>query len=208
MTSKVISCEDIEYAREKVTKELSGKLLKCYFVDDFKVDDAQSVIKEAYIAESEIKYILISALSFNIYAQNSLLKLLEEPPRNIAFILIVRTKSVLLPTIRSRLPLEVIKRDKRTVDLGIDLKYMDYNDIFNFLKSHRFEKKDDLKVLVSSIISKSMIELKIDFLQSELDMFDKLLVLSDLNSRSQNILAYLLLLVYRKRNGKKIRQSI
>jgi len=207
MNSKIVSCEDIEYARENVFNEIDSHLKKSFFVDDFKVDDAQSVIKEAYIAESETKYILISALSFNIYAQNSLLKLLEEPPRNIVFILIVRSKSALLPTIRSRLPLEVIKYEKPNIDLGIDLKYMDYNDIFNFLKEHKFEKKDDLKVLVSSIMKNAMVELKIDFLQSELEMFDRLLVLSDLNSRSQNILAYLLLLIYRKKNGKKIRQQ-
>jgi len=207
MNSKIVSCEDIEYARESVYNAINSKLKKKFFTDDFKVDDAQSVIKEAYIAESETKYIFISALSFNIYAQNSLLKLLEEPPRNIVFIIIVRSKSALLPTIRSRLPLEIIKREKESVDLGIDLKYMDYNDIFNFLKEHKFEKKDDLKLLVSSIISKAMLELEIDFLQSELDMFDKLLILSDLNSRSQNILAYLLLLIYRKKNGKKIRQQ-
>jgi len=207
MNSKIVSCEDIEYARESVYNAINSKLKKKFFTDDFKVDDAQSVIKEAYIAESETKYILISALSFNIYAQNSLLKLLEEPPRNIVFILIVRSKSALLPTIRSRLPLEVIKSEKPDIDLGIDLKYMDYNDIFNFLKEHKYEKKDDLKVLVSTIIKKAMLELRIDFLQSELEMFDKLLILSELNSRSQNILAYLLLLIYRKRNGKKIRQQ-
>lgn len=207
MNSKIVVCEDIEYAREKVYNDSQVRLKKRFFTDDFKVDDAQSVIKEAYIAESEPKQILISALSFNIYAQNSLLKLLEEPPRNILFTLIVRSKSALLPTIRSRLPIEVIKYEKPQLELDIDLKYMDYNDIFNFLKEHRFEKKDNLKILVSSIISKAMLELEIDFLQSELEMFDKLLVLSELNSRSQNILAYLLLLIYRKRNGKKIRRQ-
>jgi DNA polymerase-3 subunit delta' len=206
MTSKIVSCEDIEFARESVFESINSKLKKKFYVDDFKVDDAKEVIKEAYIAESEPKYIFLSAYSFNVYAQNSLLKLLEEPPRNIIFIIIVRTKSVLLPTIRSRLQLEILKRDKKEFDLGLDLKYMDFNDIFNFLKEHKFEKRDDLKRLVSSIISKALRDLKIDFLQSELDMFDKLLVLSDLNSRSQNILAYLLLLIYRKRNGKKIKQ--
>jgi DNA polymerase-3 subunit delta' len=205
MTSKIVSCEDLEFARESVYESIESKLKKRFYQDEFKVDDAKEVIKEAYVAESETKYILLSAYSFNIYAQNSLLKLLEEPPRNIVFIIIVRTKSVLLPTIRSRLPLEILKSEKKEFELGIDLKYMDFSDIFNFLKEHKFEKKDELKQIVSKIIKSAMVDLKIDFLQSELDMFDKLLILSDLNSRSQNILAYLLLLIYRKRNGKKIR---
>jgi DNA polymerase-3 subunit delta' len=205
MTSKIVSCEDLEFARESVYESIESKLKKRFYLDDFKVDDAKEVIKEAYIAESQTKYIFISAYSFNIYAQNSLLKLLEEPPRNIVFILIVRTKSVLLPTIRSRLPLEILKVKKSEFELGIDLKYMDFNDIFNFLKEHKFEKKDDLKRIVSAIIKSAMTKLKIEFLESELEMFDKMLILSDLNSRSQNILAYLLLLIYRKKNGKKSR---
>jgi len=207
MTSKIVSCEDIEFARENVYESIKSNLKKRFYVDDFKVDDAREVIKEAYIAESETKYIFISAFSFNIYAQNSMLKLIEEPPKNIVFIFIVRTKSVLLPTIRSRLQLEILKVETKSYELDIDLKYMDFNDIFTFLKKHKYEKKDDLKRLVSAIITKALKDLKIDFLQSELDMFDKLLVLSDLNSRSQNILSYLLLLIYRKRNGQKIKQS-
>jgi DNA polymerase-3 subunit delta' len=205
MTSKIVSCEDLEFARESVYGSIESKLKKRFYRDDFKIDDAKEVIKEAYIAESQTKYIFVSAYSFNIYAQNSLLKLLEEPPKNIVFILIVRTKSVLLPTIRSRLSLEILKVKRSEFKLGIDLKYMDFNDIFNFLKEHRFEKRDDLKKIVSAIIKSAITELKLEFLESELEMFDKLLILSDLNSRSQSILAYLLLLIYRRTNGKKSR---
>jgi len=206
MTSKIVSCEDIEFAREKVFNEIESKLKKRFFCDDFKVDDAKDVIKEAYIAEEQTKYIFISALTFNIYAQNSLLKLLEEPPRNIVFILIVRTKSALLPTIRSRLAMEVLTVEREKLELDIDLEFMDFRDIFSFLKAHKFEKKDELKRLVSVIVSEAMTRLGIDFSQGELEMFDRLLILSELNSRSQNILAYLLLLIYRKRNAKKIGQ--
>ncbi len=206
MTSKIVSCEDIEFAREKIFGEIQSRLKKAFFRDDFKVDDAKDVIKEAYIAEEEKKYILISAFSFNIYAQNSLLKLLEEPPRNIIFIIIVRTKSALLPTIRSRMALEVLHVQKEKKELEIDLEFMDFRDIFTFLKAHKFEKKDELKRLISEILNQALTKLKIDFSQNELEMFDKLLILAELNSRSQNILAYLLLLIYRKKNAKKIKQ--
>ena len=207
MTSKIVQCVDLEYARDKILTLLRDKIVKTFFVDDFRVDDAKLVTKEAYIAESESKFIVLSAITFNTYAQNALLKLLEEPPRNIIFILIVRTKSALLPTIRSRLPIEVIRVKNKKIELGIDLKYMDFGDIFSFLKEHKYEKKDNLKSLVSLIIDKSLVELGIDFSRAEFEMFDKLLVLSELNSRSQNILSYLLLLIYRKRNAQEIKQQ-
>ncbi len=206
MNSKIVVCEDLEFGREKIVKGINSKLKKIYFRDDLKVDDAHDITHEAYITEEENKYIIISAKSFNQYAQNSLLKLLEEPPRNIVFILIVRNKSVLLPTIRSRLGIESIKVKKRNIDLGIDLRAMDMRDIFSFLKEHKFEKKDDLKILVQEIVREAIMKLELDFSQSEYEMVDKLLVLSELNSRASNILSYLLLLVYRKKNDKALKQ--
>ena len=206
MNSKIVVCEDLEFGRVEVVRGIDSRLKKIYFRDELKVDDARDIIHEAYITEEENKYIIISAKSFNQYAQNSLLKLLEEPPRNIVFILIVRNKSALLPTIRSRLAIESVKIKKKSVELGIDLQHMDMRDVFAFLKEHKYEKKDDLKILVQEIVSQSILKLRIDFSQSEYEMIDKLLVLSELNSRAQNILSYLLLLVYRKKNDKALKQ--
>ncbi len=206
MNSKIVVCEDLEFGRVEVVRGIDSKLKKIYFRDELKVEDARDITHEAYITEETNKYIIISAKSFNQYAQNSLLKLLEEPPRNIVFILIVRNKSVLLPTIRSRLAIESIKVKKRSVELGIDLQMMDMRDVFAFLKEHKFEKKDDLKILVQEIVSQSILKLGLDFSESEYEMIDKLLVLSELNSRAQNILSYLLLLVYRKKNDKALKQ--
>ena len=206
MNSKIVVCEDLEFGREEVLRGINSKLKKIFFRDELKVDDAHDILHEAYITEQENKYIIISAKSFNQYAQNSLLKLLEEPPRNIVFILIVRNKSLLLPTIRSRLAIESIKVQKRSVELGIDLRVMDMRDVFTFLKEHKFEKKDDLKRLVQEIVREAILELGIDFSESEYEMIERLLVLSELNSRSQNILSYLLLLIYRKKNDKALKQ--
>ena len=207
MNSKIIVCEDLEYAKESILKKLNSKLVKLFESDEIKVDDAKNIIHEAYISEEDTKYIIIKAKGFNTYAQNSLLKLFEEPPKNIVFILIVRSKSILLPTIRSRLPIERIRLEKKEIELGIDLKSMDLNDIFLFLKEHKFEKKDDLKILVSKIVKSAIVDLRIDFLESEFEMIDKLLILSELNTRSSNILSYLLLLIYRKRNDKAFKQQ-
>lgn len=205
MISKIVICANLEYARELILSRIDSKLIKTFFTNDFVIDDAHEVTREAYIAENENKYIIISANTINQYAQNSLLKLLEEPPKNIIFIIVVKSKSILLPTIRSRLPIEYIKVEKREVDLDIDLKSMSYSDIFNFLKKHKFIEKEELKEITQEIIKQAIIELKIDFLESELEMFDKLLILAEQNTRASTILSYLLLLIYRKKSDRVIK---
>lgn len=206
-SSKIVICDNLEYAKSYITSNINSKLIKKFYDDDFRVDMAHSVIKEAYIAESEPKYIVVSALSFNIYAQNSLLKMLEEPPRNIVFILITRNKSALLPTIRSRMQVEILKVEKEPFEIGIDIKRAGLKEIFDFLKLHTYDTKDDLKRLVEAIVEDALVRVKIDFKESELDMIDKLLHLANLNSKSQNILSYLLIMIYTKRQDeyKKIK---
>lgn len=49
-------------------------------------------------------FVIRDAHTLTTEAQNSLLKILEEPPRNVYFFLLCETASVLLPTVRSRAP--------------------------------------------------------------------------------------------------------
>lgn len=82
-----------------------------------KVDDVRAMEEKAYYAplESPRKFVLIEpADALNSSSANALLKLLEEPPKSLIFILIAAEASRLLPTIRSRattLPLEPVVRD-------------------------------------------------------------------------------------------------
>ncbi len=49
-------------------------------------------------------YIITPADAMNVQAQNALLKILEEPPPGVYFLLLCRSAGALLPTIRSRAP--------------------------------------------------------------------------------------------------------
>ena len=122
------------------------ELLKEYRVvpflrEDFKVEDSRAVIAEAYISEDKTKYIILAAKSFNNVSQNALLKALEEPPRNIEFILIAPSKSIFLPTIRSRLPITVKQSEKLVQEVDISLERLDLMQLFNFIKAHDRLKK-------------------------------------------------------------------
>ncbi len=202
MTSScIVTSDDLEFAKNSVIQSIDSKLIKTFFVDEFKVEDAKDVICEAYIAEEKSKYLIISALNFNIYAQNSLLKLLEEPPRNIVFILIAKSKTSLLPTIRSRLSVKHLKSNKEPYDLEISLGDLSLNDIFIFLKKSKNISKDELKEIVATFL-KQLSKTDIKLSASELDMFDVAMELSQLNSRPQNILSYLLLMIYQAKGRK------
>ncbi len=201
ISSCIVTADDLEFAKDDVIKKIDSKLIKTFFVDEFKVEDAKEVISEAYIAEERSKYLIICAKNFNIYAQNSLLKLLEEPPRNIIFIIIAKSKNSLLPTIRSRMSVKHLKSDKEPYDLGIGLENLSLNDIFAFLKKSKNISKDELKEIVSTLL-KELSKTDIKLSSSELDMFDKAMELSQLNSRPQNILSYLLLMIYQAKGRK------
>lgn len=73
--------------------------------ESFKVDIVRQVINEAYMRPNEADYkvfLLGNAQKMNVSAQNALLKILEEPPANVVFILTVTSKSRMLETVLSR----------------------------------------------------------------------------------------------------------
>ena len=69
------------------------------------VDQIRDIVADAYILPNEAErkvYILRSADAMNAAAQNALLKILEEPPRFVSFILVAASAIPLLETVRSR----------------------------------------------------------------------------------------------------------
>ena len=74
-------------------------------VSSIRVEDIREVREDAYILSIEGKqkfYIIKDADLMTVQAQNAFIKLLEEPPDNVNFILICRTATSLLATVRSR----------------------------------------------------------------------------------------------------------
>ncbi len=71
----------------------------------FKVDTVRKIRDNAYIMPIEAKRkvnIMLDCDKMNESAQNAFLKVLEEPPSFMVFILVCRSASALLPTVRSR----------------------------------------------------------------------------------------------------------
>lgn len=70
---------------------------------EYSIEDIKGLIKETKIFHPKIRiYFLANFHLSSIPAQNSFLKLLEEPPTNVQFVLSTNNKNGLLPTIVSR----------------------------------------------------------------------------------------------------------
>jgi len=160
--------------------------------DDFLLAQANAATKEAYISSNEKKYIILCGKTFRKEAQNSLLKILEEPPLNIVFLIITNSKSTILPTIFSRIPHKFFKKDIDRKDIELDILKLDLKDVYTFLKDNQRISKNDAKDVVESILFKVNTQ-KIKLTQNELDVFSKSIKLLELNSRPINILTTLLL---------------
>ena len=160
--------------------------------NDFLITHSKQAIKEAYIAVDRTKYILLCGDTFKVEAQNSLLKVLEEPPLNIIFILITTSKNTILPTILSRMPHKFLKTKTTLKECELNFNNLDLNTIYSFLKTNQRITKNDAKELIESMlykIHKDNKKLNI----TELDAFNNAVKLCNLNSKPINILTMLLL---------------
>jgi len=200
--STILIVNDIETALSELLPNYpihSTRIIKNEEKEEFLLIQATLAIKEAYIATSEKKYIFLCGTTFRKEAQNSLLKILEEPPRNVVFIIITNSKSSLLPTIYSRLSYKYLKKSILKNESILDINKLDLKDIYNFLKENQKISKQEAKEIVESILIKVNNQ-KIKLSHKELDFFSKSIKLLELNSRPINVLTTLLLSLANQKN--------
>jgi DNA polymerase-3 subunit delta' len=200
--STILIVNDIETTISELIPKYplhSTRIIKNEEKEEFQIAQATQAIKEAYIASNEKKYIFLCGTTFRKEAQNSLLKILEEPPRNVVFIIITNSKTSLLPTIYSRLPYKYLKKSLIKQESTLNLNKLDLKDIYNFLKENQKISKQEAKDIVESILLKVNNQ-KIKLSQKELEFFSKSIKLLELNSRPINVLTTLLLFLANQKN--------
>ena len=203
MLNKIVVTSDFESLKAKLESEFGINNLRFFISDDFLLENAKEVIAEAYIAEKDEKILVINANSFRTEAQNALLKIIEEPPRNIKFIIVTQSKNLLLPTVRSRMLIEnnLIKKPKVTLDLN--LKTLSLKELTSFIDQKIAEEqaqkfgKNELKELVGAIVTKA-VDSGYKFSGEEMEYFFSLIKLADLNAKSHAVLTPLLLTIFEK----------
>ena len=189
----ILISSSVEAEFERIREELKPNRVVGFIEDEFKIEHAKAVLAESYISESQTKYIILGANNFNNVSQNSLLKLLEEPPRNIEYIIISPTKSNLLPTVRSRMPIVKGETTHEVQEISLNLSKINYAEVFEFLKTNERVKKSEAKSLVQALFYRATVIDKLILSESQLQNFDRAYRLLELNSRPQSVLAQLVM---------------
>jgi len=160
--SKAIITNDID----KVLKEIKADFI--VRKDEIKIDDVNEIKQKAYIADKHSKLIVLAAEKFNVYAQNALLKLIEEPPKGVDFLIVTNSKYTLLDTILSRVFLEkkVYKENE-----NIEIKTITNDYILELLTSD-LEKKDIKELLYNIVKQKELNEEQMKIITDAVKMLE------------------------------------
>jgi DNA polymerase-3 subunit delta' len=165
----------------------------------FSVGDAKLAIEKAYMASEEVTIILLAAKTFTPLVQNKLLKVIEEPPKNKEFILVTESKSTVLDTIKSRLPIIVLSEMREEEVLGLDLKNLSLESVYEFVQTHKRTDAKAMKVLVERISKEAIRSQGYNLDEKTLILFSNAFIALDLGSPPQFILNTLLLKLLAKK---------
>lgn len=88
--------------KKTLMREIAKKWQSSYELGDVKVDTVRQMISDAYKCSGEIVYLIPDAHKMSAQAKNAVLKVVEEPPKNVTFIMTVSYEPSLLDTLRSR----------------------------------------------------------------------------------------------------------
>ena len=194
LSSQVIITSDIEGTISKLealrTTERFVKIMK---EDAFLVEDAKLAIEKAYMASEERTIIILAAKSFSPIVQNKLLKVIEEPPKNKEFIIISPSKSTILATIKSRLPIIVLSEEKEEEPLGLDLTQLSLATVYEFIQAHKRTDAKVMKQLVERISKEAIASQNYNLDEKTLTLFSNSFQALDVGSPPTFVLNTLLL---------------
>lgn len=189
---EIIITNDVSFEIENIKQIYPNN--RIYLESDFKINDARAVINESYISSNTQKCIVIAGDNFNIEAQNALLKVLEEPPNNIKFILVAKSKNAILPTILSRMIISNKKNKVIRKDFGLDLNTLNLRSITEFVKNLNYVSKEESRQMIEDLLfslNKSNIKLN----QNELNYFSEAISQVERGGMARYILLTLLLMI-------------
>ncbi len=195
LTSQVIITSQQEQTIEALEALQSSERIVKIIEEEkaFSVEDAKQVIAKAYMASEEITVIILGAKVFSPIVQNKLLKIIEEPPKNKVFILITQSKSTILDTIRSRLPITILSSEKEEDDLGLSLASLSLTSVYAFTQTHKRTNSKEMSLIIEHIAKDAISSMRYDLDEKTLSLFGDCYTALDMGSPPQFILNTLLL---------------
>jgi DNA polymerase III subunit delta' len=171
---------------------------------DILVDDIDELIAESYLASDTLKTVAIKSIKYSSEVQNRLLKILEEPPRNIRFVILAKSGSALLPTIRSRMSQFFLESAKMEPKLRFDFANLTSQSVFDFLKSCEKLGRDDAKAILYTLLDDhiSYGENLSKLSRDDAAKFERAIQLLNLNTQPKVIFADIMLTFMLKKLAK------
>lgn len=196
--------QDFTQLIEELVLGYEEQYVEVFEREDFKIDDAKEVIAQSYLTREKESLIILAANKYNHAAQNALLKILEEPPSKIQFILIAKNKNALLPTIRSRMRIITHKHSFYLPPFALNVKRLSLQEIYHFCKQNdsKAPSKEETKLQIESLLF-ALNEAEIKLTQKELSLFDTAIMLNqnDATEKHNYIFLPLLLRIYQRQKS-------
>ena len=128
-----------------------------------------------------------------------MLKVIEEPPRNKHFILITESKSSILPTIKSRLPINVLHDGKEEEIFTLDIDNLNLAKVYAFIQEHNRLSSVECKQLVEKISTKAIRSGRYNLDEATLKIFSDAILALEVGSPTSFILNTVLLKLLAKK---------
>jgi len=175
-------------------------IIKIIKEDKFLVEDAKLAIEKAYMASKVTTVIILGAKEFPAIIQNRLLKVIEEPPLGVEFILITPSKATILPTIRSRISITTLKESKEKESIELDMRELDLASVYSFVQKHKRIDIPSAKKIVEQIALEAMESKRFKLDEKTLQLFADSYKALDVGSSPQFVLTTILLKLLAKRS--------
>ena len=160
---------------------------------EFLVEHAKETIAKAFVASDKLNYIILIATSFSDIVQNRLLKILEEPPKNKAFIIITESKSAILDTIKSRMPITLFNDSKSEENLTLDIENLTLAKVYAFMQDNSRLSVVECKKIVERVSILAMRSGKYNLDEATLKIFSNSIKALDMGSPTSFILNVILM---------------
>jgi DNA polymerase III delta prime subunit len=142
--------QDIDLLISQFSKDIKHIERLVYEYDKFLLNDVKHIVSSHLhkVALDEMQIICIAFNSTNLESQNSILKILEEPPKRTYFFLIIPNKKIMLPTVLSRAQLfeytkeiTISKETQQFISASIAQRLEKIKKMLDDLKSEKITKQ-------------------------------------------------------------------
>lgn len=201
LKSQVIITQSISDTISRLKSLKSNQNIVTIIEEDkaFSVNDAKEAISKAYLASEFDTIIILGAKVFSNIVQNKLLKIIEEPPVNTEFILVTNSKSTILPTIKSRLPIkQIISQSIDEIEI-LDIENISLDTIYEFSQKNKRVDTQSMKIIIQKMIKQAIVSGKFSIDKDALDIFTNAYRALDLGSPTQFVLNSVLLKLLEKK---------